>query len=188
MSPPARVFRRAVTFCVLPPDLAHLHRPIAERHADNPDFEVVVERRKADRRQTSVPPPGSEERRVRDRRASSLLTTAADLDISLPRAARKHADRIVCVRRGVPLYDDESVQELDGIWARASAGDRDAREELRLRAFNLVHQRVIRTTPRKRSIEVTDKVFEALLGDGAPTDTSFDAALDRALSMVAGSR
>lgn len=182
MSSPDRVFRRAVTFCVLPPDLAHLHRPIAERHADNPDFEVVVERRKADRRQTSVPPPGSEDRRVRDRRANALLTTAADLDVSLPRAARKHAEQIICVRRGVPLYDDESTQELDRIWERAAGGDHQAREELRLRAFNVVHQRVLRTTSRRHAIEATDQAFEHLLGPDAPTAATFDEALAEVLA------
>ena len=102
--------------------------------------------------------------------------------VALPRAARKHAEQIICVRRGVPLYDDESTQELDRIWERATGGDHEAREELRLRAFNVVHQRVLRTTSRRHSIEATDEAFEHLLGPDAPKAATFDEALAEVLA------
>jgi len=71
-----------VIYCVIPRELAdELYDKMVEYYKDNPNVEVIVDRREgADRRQ-GEPPPGIKERRtVRDRRRSRAPGTFPEID------------------------------------------------------------------------------------------------------------
>ena len=68
-------------YCVIPADLAdELYDKLAEHFRDNPNVEVIVDRRTGpDRRRTSGPaPPGR--RQVRDRRRARVPGTFPPVD------------------------------------------------------------------------------------------------------------
>jgi hypothetical protein len=57
-------------YCVIPPELeAELYDKLVEHYKDNPNVEVIVDRRTgADRRRNGLGPPTGEQRTIRDRR------------------------------------------------------------------------------------------------------------------------
>ena len=57
-------------YCVIPPELeAELYDKLVERYKDNPNVEVIVDRRSGpDRRRNGVGHPTGEQRTIRDRR------------------------------------------------------------------------------------------------------------------------
>jgi hypothetical protein len=59
-----------VIYCVIPPELQdELFDKLVEYYRDNPNVEVIVDRRTGpDRRRTGEPPPAGEKRTTRDRR------------------------------------------------------------------------------------------------------------------------
>jgi hypothetical protein len=67
-------------YCVIPPELAdQLYDRLVEYYRDNPDVEVIVDRRSGpDRRQGSAGPPGK--RQTRDRRRGRAMGTFPSVD------------------------------------------------------------------------------------------------------------
>ena len=57
-------------YCVIPPELeTELYSRLVEHYKDNPNVEVIVDRRSGpDRRAGGSPPPAGEKRVIRDRR------------------------------------------------------------------------------------------------------------------------
>ena len=57
-------------YCVIPPELeAELYEKLVEHYKDNPNVEVIVDRRAGpDRRKKGAGPPAGEKRAMRDRR------------------------------------------------------------------------------------------------------------------------
>ena len=57
-------------YCVIPPELeADLYDKLVEHYKDNPNVEVIVDRRSGpDRRSNGGRPPEGEQRTIRDRR------------------------------------------------------------------------------------------------------------------------
>jgi hypothetical protein len=57
-------------YCVIPPELeAELYAKLVEHYKDNPNVEVIVDRRVGtERRRPGGRPPGGEQRTIRDRR------------------------------------------------------------------------------------------------------------------------
>ena len=56
-------------YCVIPPELeAELYAKLIERYRDNPNVQVIVDRRSGpDRRRRGSRPPAGEQRTIRDR-------------------------------------------------------------------------------------------------------------------------
>jgi hypothetical protein len=57
-------------YCVIPPELeAELYAKLVERYKDNPNVQVIVDRRSGpERRRRNSRPPAGEQRTIRDRR------------------------------------------------------------------------------------------------------------------------
>jgi RNA polymerase sigma-70 factor (ECF subfamily) len=170
---------RAITYCLVPRDLAdRLHEPLRE-HFRSVDVEVVVERRADDRRTGSEGrrAPGAEPRdaarerravrssrgrRVAERRA---LTVAATAVPELPRKARRYAKRLVFVERLEP--SEQHVRDADSkrLVTRFQAGDQAAFGELYLRYFNPVYTYAkVALADHHEAEDVTQQVFVRVLG------------------------
>lgn len=174
------VFRRPVLFCVLPADLARHHDALAGYYEGTEGVEIVVERRRADRRATDAGAPGGAERRSGDRRRARTMS-AAEACLDLPPALRRHADRIRCVWRSLPVRFQDAARESDVLFAAAVAGDEAAREELRLRHYHEVWDTLAATLPRRRVPDAADETFEDLFaGDAGGFRATLSASRRRA--------
>jgi hypothetical protein len=69
-------------YCVVPPELAdELYEKLVEHYKDNPNVEVIVDRRSGpDRRQGEVPEEIKERRVTRDRRRPRVPGTFPEVD------------------------------------------------------------------------------------------------------------
>lgn len=180
-SDPRIVYRKAVVYCVLPADLANL-RDVIDHHLLGTDVEVVVERRSGDERRTGFGPDPATEQRTADRRCTAAVPTAAAVGLDLPWQAWRHADRIHCVQRMVPVHRRDALDEARTLLTAATDGDRASREELRLRYGHQVHTQVRASVPRRHAPQAADRVF-AQLFDRANTG-AFDDELASALRHV----
>jgi RNA polymerase sigma-70 factor (ECF subfamily) len=140
--------------CLLPADLARLE-PTLRRHGAENGVDVVLERRRVDRRQSdgrragawpseAADPPGEERRRVRnaggrrvgERRATLIPVPAPG---QLPRRAAAYAERLTFVERldlGAELLEDLDTARIVTRW---QAGDRAVFAELYTRYFDRVY-------------------------------------------------
>ena len=61
---------RTMIYCAIPPELeGELYEKLVEHYKDNPNVEVIVDRRSGpDRRRNGDQPPAGEKRTIRDRR------------------------------------------------------------------------------------------------------------------------
>ena len=177
------IYRTSVMFCVLPMDLSRHVDGLQRYCADLEGIEIVVERRGVeDRRRSSDGAPDGVERRVGDRRDAAAGQSAAELDFELPRSLRRHAGRIICARRSVPVHFQDAAREADLLLA-ASGTDSDARDELRLRNYQRVYASLghaMSSGPRK--VVLTDAVFDDLFAHHE--STAFSRELGRATSRV----
>jgi hypothetical protein len=73
-----------VIYCVIPPELKdELYDKLVEHYKDNPNVEVIVDRRTGpDRRQDSPSPEMKERRQTRDRRRGRVPGTFPSTDVS----------------------------------------------------------------------------------------------------------
>ena len=56
-------------YCVVPEELApELYERLADYYADDPNVEVIIDRRRSERRTPGEPPPDGSQRELRDRR------------------------------------------------------------------------------------------------------------------------
>jgi hypothetical protein len=71
-----------VIYCVIPPELKdELYDKLVEYYKDNPNVEVIVDRRTGpDRRQGEVPEGMKERRTTRDRRRSRIPGSFPEVD------------------------------------------------------------------------------------------------------------
>jgi hypothetical protein len=72
-----------VIYCVIPPELKdELYDRLVEYYKDNPNVEVIIDRRSGpDRRQESPPPEMKERRKTRDRRRPRAPGTFPETDL-----------------------------------------------------------------------------------------------------------
>jgi hypothetical protein len=72
-----------VTYCVVPPELKdELYERLVEYYKDNPNVEVIVDRRSGpDRRQGDPSPEIKERRQTRDRRRGRVPGTFPETDL-----------------------------------------------------------------------------------------------------------
>jgi RNA polymerase sigma-70 factor (ECF subfamily) len=160
-----------VIYCLVPQALApKLHEPLRRHFRDDPSVEVVVERRRRerrgnDRREDACPDaPASERRRIRnlggrriaDRRAAVVPVSVPEL----PRRARGYADQLVFVERVVRTGEQEEDLDTSRLVTRIQAGDREGFAELYLRYFDRVYGYVTMVLrDRHEAEDVTQQVF-----------------------------
>jgi RNA polymerase sigma-70 factor (ECF subfamily) len=140
----------AVTYCVVPWELAEQLHDLLRRHfRDEAALEVIVEsrgrerRRRAERRKATVAAPterrqvkAASGRRVDDRRAP-LVPVSAPRD--LPRRAQAHADRILFVERLEPSSQQLEDADTGRLVTRFQAGEHDVFAALYMRYFDRVY-------------------------------------------------
>jgi RNA polymerase sigma-70 factor (ECF subfamily) len=156
---------------LVPQELAvQLHEPLRRYFRDDPAIEVIVERRSLERRgkvdrRKAKSAPGAEERRlvhnlggrrVGERRAPWVALDGA----TLPRRARRFADRVVFFERLEPSSQDIEDVDTARIITRIQAGERDAFAILYARYFDRVYG-YLRATMRDphETEEATQQVF-----------------------------
>jgi RNA polymerase sigma-70 factor (ECF subfamily) len=175
-SEPQQAESRAVTYCLVPRDLApKLHEALRRHFAYDPSVEVIVERRRAeqrsaDDRRADEGKPRSERRTVHNRdgrrvgeRRAALVPS--DSGLPLPRKARPFADRLAWVERLEP--GAEKMADLDSarLVIQFQSGDENAFGALYLRYFDRVFsylQVVFRDDPHEAE-DLTQQVFIRVL-------------------------
>jgi RNA polymerase sigma-70 factor (ECF subfamily) len=142
-----------MVYCIVPRELAPRVQTRLQRSlSEDPECEVVVERRRADRRggverrapEEAPPVPPLERRRIRswtgrrcgERRAA--LLPARGRRLSLPRAAQRFADRVTFVERVEPSQQALDDTDAARVVMRVQAGDTEAFTELYVRYFDRV--------------------------------------------------
>jgi len=75
-----------VIYCVVPPELEEeIYEKLREYYGDNPNVEVIIDRRTGPNRRTGEPPGEETERReTRDRRRTRAPGTFASTDVADP--------------------------------------------------------------------------------------------------------
>jgi RNA polymerase sigma-70 factor (ECF subfamily) len=165
-------------YCVVPRELApKLHDPLRRHFRDDPGVEVVVERRKAERRCDDRRGGEAERkadrrlirnatgRRVADRRVALVGVPAPEL----PRRARAHAGEILFLERVVRTAEQDEDIDTARLVTRIQAGDSDGYAELYLRYFDRVYgyaRMVLRDSHEAEDLtqQVFLRILEALPG------------------------
>ena len=170
--------KRPVLYCLIPPDLAReVHDDLRHHFADDPDVEVVVERRRRDRRsgkdrrQGKERYSGPERRRVNNdggRRVGERRAVLVEVEAPpLPAPLQAYAVLLTFVERLEP--PTEHAEDLDSgrLVVRFQAGDSEAFSSLYMRYFDRVYSylRVLLKDAHEAedgTQQVFTKVFEAL--------------------------
>jgi RNA polymerase sigma-70 factor (ECF subfamily) len=165
---------------VVPRGLAgRLYEPLRHHFRENPDVEVVVERRAGERRapgprrsDTAAPDAGDERRRIRsgagrriaDRRALGVPAAAPDPS-ALPRRARRHAPQLTFVERLEPSAQYLRDMDSKRLVTRFQGGEESVFGDLYLRYFNQVYSYArIALGDHHEAEDVTQHVFMRALG------------------------
>lgn len=176
--------RLAVTYCLIPSDLAPaLHDVLRTHFRDDPEVEVVVEQRGRERRtgaerrrEEAEAPEAGERRRIRGaggRRVGERRARQLALEVEpprLPRRARRHAERITFVRWLEPSGQEAEDLDTARLVTRFQAGEGDeAFTALYRRYFDRVYgylRLVLRDAHEAEDStqQVFIKVFEKLGG------------------------
>jgi RNA polymerase sigma-70 factor (ECF subfamily) len=185
--------QRPVLYCLVPRDLVgDVHDELRHHFADDPDVEVVVERRGEDRRSgkdrrhRDEPRGGPERRRIRNstgRRVGERRAVLVEVEAPpLPSGLRVHAARLVFVERLEP--SSEHAEDLDSgrLVVSFQAGDPEAFSSLYLRYYDRVYSylRVLLKDAHEAedgTQQVFTKVFEALPKYALRDDTPLRAWL-----------
>jgi RNA polymerase sigma-70 factor (ECF subfamily) len=143
---------RPVVYCLVPRDLApRLHEQLRRHFAGDPSVEVVVERRRFERRggrdrrgaQGNAAASTHDHRRIRaaaGRRLGARRAVAVPVEPPpLPRRARAHAERLVFVERVEPSGREAEDVDTARVVAAVQAGDGDAFAVLYMRYFDRVY-------------------------------------------------
>jgi RNA polymerase sigma-70 factor (ECF subfamily) len=138
-------------YCILPRELAdELYDVLVAWFADARDVTVIIDsrrrdRRRAERRLQEAPALGDRRsirhragRRFFERRALGIDVSA----LTLPREARRHADRIRFLERLEPTRAEAMDRDSARLVARVQAGERAAYDDLYLRYFTAVYRYV----------------------------------------------
>jgi RNA polymerase sigma-70 factor (ECF subfamily) len=166
---------RSVVYCIVPRELAgKLHEPLRRHFDDDPGIEVIVERRRherrgAEERRAATPIQRRAERRgtrsprgrrIAEQRAAQVPVEAPEL----PRKARAYADRLLFVERVGP--GDQHGEDVDTarLVAQIQGGDREAFGDLYLRYFDRVYNylRVVLNDAHEAE-DATQQVFVQVL-------------------------
>jgi RNA polymerase sigma-70 factor, ECF subfamily len=139
-----------IVYCVVPRDLASkLHDTLQRHFADDPEVEVVVERRgterrlEEERRAAAADAGATERRRIRNqegRRVGERRVAVVPVAIrKLPRRARPYTDRLSFVERIEP--SDQHSEDLDTarLVTRLQAGEKELFGDLYLRYFDRLY-------------------------------------------------
>lgn len=139
----------ARVYCVVPWELAgELHEDLRVHFRDDPNIDVVVERRRRERRapqsrREREASPRADRRVIRNadgRRVGDRRAAVASIEPpTLPKAAVEYLDRIVFVERLEP--SDQHYEDLDTarLVTRHQGGDREVFAELYMRYFDRVY-------------------------------------------------
>jgi RNA polymerase sigma-70 factor (ECF subfamily) len=164
-----------VIYCIVPRELApKLHDTLRRCFREDPEVEVVVERRDlerrgADRRRAKGEPPAAGERRlvraesgrrVADRRAATAPVPTPEL----PRKARAHAAELLFVERVARTSEQEEDIDTARLVTRIQAGHREGFADLYLRYFDRVYgyaRMVLRD--QHEAEDLTQQVFMRVL-------------------------
>jgi hypothetical protein len=181
------VWRAPRLYLLVPRELAgRLHGPLRAFYAEDPDVEVIVDRRAQERRQEGErraeepSAPGLQERRqlVRrfaPRRAPQLVRTAP---VELPRSAWPYADRLTFVQRMEPVHRSGEQVEAVAALARAVAGDAAAYGEVYWLFYDRVFGRLrILVNDTRAAEELADRTFSRAFDEIAtyrPASASFE--------------
>lgn len=164
-------------YCIVPRELAaKLHEPLRRHYLGDPGVEVVVERRRGDRRRTGerreTPATADvEQRRIRNPDGRRIAETRASVEVvqaaPLPRRARSYADRLRFVQRLEPASRDAEDVDSARVVTRFQAGDRNAFVVLYMRYFDRVfsYLRLVLDDPHAAedaTQQALMKIFEAL--------------------------
>lgn len=144
--------KRRVVYCLIPPELAPKIHDLLRRHfADDPNLEVIVERRgrerrkRADRRaRPAKRPVRAERRQIRSptgRRMGERRAALVPVDEAppLPRRARRYAPQLTFVARLEPSTQQAEDVDTARVVARYQSGDREAFATLYTRYFDRVY-------------------------------------------------
>jgi hypothetical protein len=158
------VWERPVAYVVVPVDLADKLFDVLSDWFDPDDVRVVVERRSgADRRQAGSAAPAGVERRLGDRRLPARAMSAADAGIELPRAARRHAGRILVVEDLVPVHHRDEAVHAANLVSRVRAGDAEALDQLDRWLQPVAHRRLAHLVRGRDQHAVTREAVDDVL-------------------------
>lgn len=169
MQPP-----RAMTFCLVPPDLDHLVAPLRAHFAARADVEVIVDRRLAPQ------PMGRDRRRP---------TVPRQLELELPAPVAEHADELQWEQRLRPVDRTLEGTGLDTLIGLVAEGDGEAQAELQWRYGLRVRTRLVSQRLEDHELDAAQqltfgRLFDRIAGGGVGT-RSFDALLTRLADSVA---
>jgi RNA polymerase sigma factor (sigma-70 family) len=170
--------QRAVVFCLIPRRLAgEVHDPLHRHFAGEPDVEVVVERRRTDRRSgedrrgEEADHEGAERRRIRNvdgRRVGERRAVLVEVEPPpLPAELAAYVDAIGFVERLEPSSEREEDLDSARLVTSFQSGETEAFSTLYMRYFDRVYSylRVLLEDAYEAedgTQQVFTKVFEAL--------------------------
>jgi RNA polymerase sigma-70 factor (ECF subfamily) len=167
---------RPLIYCIVPRDLAdRLHEPLREHFSEDPEVQVVVERRETVERRSGTRRFVTRQvdddrrrvrhddgRRVADRRA---IAVTADAPPALPRKARRYADQLVFVQWVGPSDRSEEDLDTNRLILRYQSGDQAVLSELYMRYFNRVYSYLrLALRDSHEAEDVAQDVFMRVLG------------------------
>jgi len=141
--------KAARVYCNIPWVLAEkLHEPLRQHFRNDPEVDVIVERRSRDRRKvvdrrTEAQIREEDQRRIRGsggrRVGERRAAVAAIAPLTLPREARPYIDEITFVERLEP--SDQHAEDLDTarLVTRIQGGDSESFSEIYMRYFDRVY-------------------------------------------------
>jgi len=139
------------TYCVVPWELADkLHEPLRRHFRNDPDVDVIVERRHRDRRRDAerraseaAATAAEERRRIRGaggRRVGERRAALAAIEPpTLPRVAQRYVDQLVFVERLEPSDQHAEDHDTARLVTRIQAGDKQCFGDLYMRYFDRVY-------------------------------------------------
>jgi RNA polymerase sigma-70 factor, ECF subfamily len=136
-------------YCVVPWELAdELHEELREHFRGDPNIDVVVERRRRERRtgdqrrhaEASAPRDRRAIRNADGRRVADRRAPVAGIDPpTLPKRVRPHADLLAFVERLEPSDQHHEDQDTARLVTRHQAGDKEVFGDIYMRYFDRVY-------------------------------------------------
>ncbi|MDX6633580.1 MAG: hypothetical protein QOG26_1585 [Solirubrobacterales bacterium] len=166
--------RRRTVYCVVPPELAKIHDLLRRHFAEEPDIEVIIERRGGEDRRCGSErrtyergegrPAAVERRTVRSatgHRIGERRASVAPIEPpKLPRRLRRHAGELVFIERQEPVTQESEDIDSARLITQFQGGDRGAYYDLYMRYFDRVYSylRMV-LKDNKEAEDATQQVF-----------------------------